>query len=310
MSEEAVLELSKWAFLVFAFVCWLMFISILLKTKWWRSSTGINVAILSGWFVFVVMLGIFGSMGILPELVRQWTRFVIYASGSIILFCRIKTLWIWNWHFWAWSKDERNKDGYTMDRYTFLRQLGYYGSLAEMEAKYAQNTTRLDTVGEKVYFALDETAARDALGITSTGGGPVSPSDLVPSLGNVDNTSDLNKPISTATQTALNLKANQTALDTTNSNLAAKANQTSLDTTNTNLTTTNTNVTNLTTTVGTKATDTLVVHLAGTETITGNKTATGTFTVQTPTVSGHAATKGYVDSVNSNTYALFPANAA
>src|SRR6478735_3190034 len=184
----------------------------------------------------------------------------------------------------------------TMDRYTYLRQLGYYGSLAEMEAKYAQNTTRTDTVGEQVFFALDAAAARAALELSPGGGGTIAPSDLVPSLGNVNNTSDLNKPISTATQTALNLKANQTSLDTTNSNLAAKANQTSLDTTNTNLTTTNTNVTNLTTTVGTKATDTLVVHLAGTETITGNKTATGTFTVQTPTVSGHAATKGYVDS--------------
>jgi len=46
-------------------------------------------------------------------------------------------------------------------------------------------------------------------------------------LGNVDNTSDLNKPISTATQTALNAKANQsttytkTEVDTA---LAAKAN--------------------------------------------------------------------------------------
>ena len=41
-------------------------------------------------------------------------------------------------------------------------------------------------------------------------------------LNNVDNTSDLNKPISTATQTALDLKADQTAVD-------LKADQTSLD---------------------------------------------------------------------------------
>lgn len=40
-------------------------------------------------------------------------------------------------------------------------------------------------------------------------------------LGNVDNTSDLNKPISTATQTALDLKANQSAL---NSHVASTAN--------------------------------------------------------------------------------------
>lgn len=41
-------------------------------------------------------------------------------------------------------------------------------------------------------------------------------------LGNVDNTSDLNKPVSTATQTALNLKANASAL-------ATKADQTYVD---------------------------------------------------------------------------------
>jgi hypothetical protein len=197
-----------------------------------------------------------------------------------------------------------------MDRFTYLRQLGYYGSLAEMEAKYAQNTTRLDTVGEKVFFALDEAAARDALGVTSGGGAPVAPSDLVPSLGNVDNTSDLNKPISTATQTALNLKANQTSLDTTNSNIAAKANQTSLDTTNANVTTANTNIAANTTAIGTKATDTLVVHLAGTETITGNKTVSGTFSVAVPTLAAHAARKDYVDGQLGNTYSLFPANAA
>jgi hypothetical protein len=50
------------------------------------------------------------------------------------------------------------------------------------------------------------------------------------SLGNVDNTSDINKPISTATQTALDLKAS----------------------------------------------DTLVVHLSGSETLTGSKTINNT----------------------------------
>lgn len=40
-------------------------------------------------------------------------------------------------------------------------------------------------------------------------------------LNNVDNTSDVDKPISTATQAALNLKANQTSLNTTNDNVSA-----------------------------------------------------------------------------------------
>jgi len=48
------------------------------------------------------------------------------------------------------------------------------------------------------------------------------------SLGNVDNTSDANKPVSTATQTALDLKANQSDLVLTNSQVLN--NTTALDT--------------------------------------------------------------------------------
>jgi len=43
-------------------------------------------------------------------------------------------------------------------------------------------------------------------------------------LGNVDNTSDASKPISTATQTVLNLKADQSSLDATNTAVALKRN--------------------------------------------------------------------------------------
>ena len=68
-------------------------------------------------------------------------------------------------------------------------------------------------------------------------------------LGNVDNTSDTNKPISSATQIALN----------------------------------------------TKATDTLVVHLAGAETVSGAKTFSTPVTTASPVNNGHAATKQYVD---------------
>lgn len=70
-------------------------------------------------------------------------------------------------------------------------------------------------------------------------------------LGSADNTSDANKPVSTATQNALNAKA----------------------------------------------TDAAVVHLTGTETITGAKTFVVSPIVPTPTASGAAATKAYVDGV-------------
>lgn len=59
--------------------------------------------------------------------------------------------------------------------------------------------------------------------VTSVNGsvGDISITKYTISLGNVDNTSDLNKPISTATQTALDLKANSTDV---NSALSLKAN--------------------------------------------------------------------------------------
>jgi len=101
--------LWPYAFFTFFCVCLVLFASVCLKTKWWRSSAGINVFLLSGWFVFVMALGVLGIIGVLPEWIRAWSRFVIYASGSGILFWRVFTIWVWNWNFWAWSKDERKK---------------------------------------------------------------------------------------------------------------------------------------------------------------------------------------------------------
>ena len=51
-----------------------------------------------------------------------------------------------------------------------------------------------------------------------------------PELSNVDNTSDLNKPISTATQSALDLKADESALDSkaSESDLNSKANNSAI----------------------------------------------------------------------------------
>lgn len=49
-------------------------------------------------------------------------------------------------------------------------------------------------------------------------------------------------------------------------------------------------------TIASKADDSAVVHLAGSETVTGTKTFSASPIVPTPTTSGQAATKGYVDS--------------
>lgn len=58
------------------------------------------------------------------------------------------------------------------------------------------------------------TATQAALALKADVGSAITPADI--GLGNVDNTSDLSKPVSTATQTQLNLKANLTDLTKAN----------------------------------------------------------------------------------------------
>ena len=105
-------------------------------------------------------------------------------------------------------------------------------------------------------------------------------------LGNVDNTSDANKPVSSATQTALNAKADSSALT---SGLAGKAN-----TVHTHVIS---DVTNLQTTLTSKADDSAVVHNTGAETVAGVKTFSSSPIVPTPTTTTQAANKSYVDGV-------------
>ena len=79
------------------------------------------------------------------------------------------------------------------------------------------------TTGRSVLVAADAAAARSAIGAgtsnlaigttpTTAKAGDYAPTKTDVGLGNVDNTSDANKPISTATQTALNAKADSTAV--------------------------------------------------------------------------------------------------
>jgi hypothetical protein len=55
-----------------------------------------------------------------------------------------------------------------VDRYTLLRQMGYYGDQATMEASYAKDTSGLDTVGEQLAKALDVQMALNVLGISNS----------------------------------------------------------------------------------------------------------------------------------------------
>lgn len=120
-------------------------------------------------------------------------------------------------------------------------------------------------------------------------------------LGNVDNTSDVNKPVSTATQTALNAKA-----DLSGATFTDAISATNLSGTNTGDETDSTIKTKLgiTTLSGSNtgdqdlsgyALDDEVVHLAGADTIYGVKTFNASPIVPTPITDTQIANKGYVD---------------
>lgn len=137
-------------------------------------------------------------------------------------------------------------------------------------------------------------------------------------LGNVDNTSDASKPVSTATQTALNLKANLASPTFTGTVTVptptvgtAAANKTYVDgvvgSGASDATTTSKGIVQLAGDLGgtaasptvpslaAKATDTAVVHNTGVETVAGVKTFSSSPVVPTPTTSTQAANKSYVD---------------
>lgn len=119
----------------------------------------------------------------------------------------------------------------------------------------------------------------------------------------VDNTSDANKPVSTAQQTALNAKENTIAAGTLGQYLRGDKTWATLDKIAVGLP----NVDNTSdankpistatqTALNAKATDTAVVHLASAETISGVKTFSASPIVPTPTLDTQAANKAYVDS--------------
>lgn len=128
-------------------------------------------------------------------------------------------------------------------------------------------------------------------------------------LGNVDNTSDANKPISTATGTAIGLKADTTYVNTelnkkatsvdlvahtgsrANPHVVTKA-QVGLGSVD-NTTDAGKPVSNATqTALNLKANDSAVVHKSGTETITGVKNFTNSVNIGTTSVPNQLSVKG------------------
>jgi len=125
-------------------------------------------------------------------------------------------------------------------------------------------------------------------------------------LGNLDNTTDLLKPISTATQTALNLKydaSNPSNYITgiTSGNVTTALGFTPYNATNPSNYLTAITSGQITTALGfTPSNDSLVVHLAGTETITGQKTFNPSVTASSAIARGTYLTPTLVASANSD----------
>jgi hypothetical protein len=99
------------------------------------------------------------------------------------------------------------------------------GRASAVHTHTASSISDSTATGRSVLTAVDAAAARTAIGagtsnlVIGTTGTTAKAGDYVPTkadvgLANVDNTSDANKPISTATQTALNLKADIATLGT------------------------------------------------------------------------------------------------
>jgi len=99
------------------------------------------------------------------------------------------------------------------------------GKAATSHTHTASQISDSTATGRSLITASDATAARSAIGagtsnlIIGTTSSTAKAGDYAPTkadlgLGDVDNTSDLNKPISTATQTALNTKVNTSSLST------------------------------------------------------------------------------------------------
>lgn len=89
-------------------------------------------------------------------------------------------------HAKLYAKTDGTTDMYVMGSDGVEKKIGGVVDLSSKENTIAQGTTAQYYRGDKTWQTLDKTAI---------------------GLANVDNTTDLNKPISTATQTALNLKA-------------------------------------------------------------------------------------------------------
>ncbi len=128
-------------------------------------------------------------------------------------------------------------------------------------------------------------------------------------LSNVDNTSDINKPVSIATQTALNAKQT-TLVSGTNiktvggQSLLGSGNVTEVQNSLTSTTTLAPSVSAVNTALATKAVDTDVLHKTGDETKNGNLTVTGNVSAAGASQLTHLVTLGQVngkinDAINS-----------
>jgi hypothetical protein len=102
MTALQAIDFGRWVLTIGAT---LAFVSINLKTKWWRTTTGLNVfCLVTTFFITVVIINLAVYDFIDPP-VQIWLFAGLYTLFGLVLSWRAITMWVLNTKFWAWTKE-------------------------------------------------------------------------------------------------------------------------------------------------------------------------------------------------------------
>lgn len=107
MSPQTAIDFGRWVLTIGVTIC---FVGINIKTKWWRTGTGINVFCLVTTFFFTAVVINLAAFDIIGGVAQVWVFAGIYVLFGIVLAWRGFTIWMLNEHFWAWTKDVPDGD--------------------------------------------------------------------------------------------------------------------------------------------------------------------------------------------------------
>ena len=99
---EVAIDFGRWLLTIAVTV---FFVSMVLKTKWWRNDVGINMFLLALTFMLTVIVINLRVYDVLQPVHSLWLFAFIYSAFGIVLVWRAITIWFKNEGFWAWTKD-------------------------------------------------------------------------------------------------------------------------------------------------------------------------------------------------------------